>query len=493
MNRAVAVLLMVVATTLPVAGCASNSPDASTSTEESGAKLNGDFSGAGEVPGALVSANALKTLDMRLKQNSSIAARVTYTSTSGIDDSHTEVTGTVFVPTGSPPQGGWPVVAYAHPDTGSQSNCAPSVAPDLANSSELVTALVQAGYVVTMPDYQGLGNDSSYHPYLDSTTAGYNVIDSVRAARRLSPDVSQKWLALGTGQGGQAAWAANELFENYGGDLNLIGSATLSPTADVNGLADAAAAGDLTKDQKLALVRYLDALNHEYDLRLDDFRRGAVTDNWNLLLSCSGADADVRSTLAGQINPDDLRPASPEAVDVLRGYLQKTSLPLGPTTAPMLVIYGGRDRLIPAPWTAGALDAACKMGDVIDIEVRPDDTTQIDPSAALGWIAGRFAGDPPVNSCGAIPSPRETTTDTEAAPTEAPVAAPEETVEATQDTQEAQTTPTMTAPATTTQAVGPLPGPATTPPTAAVPVLGPLPGPAPAVPPAVGPLPGAAP
>jgi hypothetical protein len=350
-----------------------------------------------------------------------------------------------------------------------------------------------AGYAVTIPDYQGLGNDSSYHPYLDSTTAGYNMIDSVRAARKLSRDISQKWLVLGTGQGGQAAWAANELVENYGGGLDLIGSAALSPTADVNGLADAAAAGDLTKEQTLALVRYLDALNHQYaHFPINDFRRGAVAQNWNLLLSCSGAHADARSQLANWINPDDLRPASPEAVDVLRGYLKKTSLPLGPTKAPMLVMYGGSDPLIPAWWTAGALEAACKMGDVIDIVLRPDETAQIDPSAAFGWIVGRFAGDPAVNSCEAnLPTP-EATTDTNAPPSDVPVATPRETVEATQSTP--SSTAATTAPATT-PAVGPLPGPAPaiTPSTTAAPVVGPLPGPEPAMPPVLGSLPGSAP
>jgi hypothetical protein len=54
--------------------------------------------------------------------------------------------------------------------------------------------------------------------------------------------------------------------------------------------------------------------------------------------------------VAAQIAPDDLRPRSPAATDILRGYLKKTNLPQGPTAAPMMVMYG-RDALIPADWT----------------------------------------------------------------------------------------------------------------------------------------------
>ena len=91
--------------------------------------------------------------------------------------------------------------------------------------------------------------------------------------------------------------------------------------------------------------------------------------------------------MADQITADDLRPSSPMATETLRGYLQKTSLPQGPTDAPMLVIYGGQDSLIPPAWNEPALDRACRMGDVIQIRMQPErGHDQIDPSMAFGWI-----------------------------------------------------------------------------------------------------------
>jgi alpha-beta hydrolase superfamily lysophospholipase len=369
-------------------------------------KPNGDVASSDDwEPGAIIAATDLASADPWLESATSLSKRITYASLSGIDDSGKHVTGSVFVPKGRPPQRGWPIVVFGHTTTGSLPECAPSLSPTLLGASATVEGLVRAGYVVAVPDYQGLGNagtDTTYHPYLDSTTAGYNMIDAVRATRKLVPDASADWVALGTSQGGQAAWAANELAGNKGWGLRFLGSASVSPTADLNGLADAAAAGELTQQQQLALQAFLAALKNEYgnDVNLDDYRRGIVQQKWDVLSSCQGQTSEQRAEVAAQITPDDLRPSNPTAVATLRGYLEKTTLPQGPAAAPMLVIYGGKDSLIPPSWTDRALDRACRMGDVIQIQMQPDKGDgQIDPLTALDWIGERFTGAPAPNDC----------------------------------------------------------------------------------------------
>ena len=217
--------------------------------------MNGALPGPGA--GSLNARDTLTDIDPRLAAVTSLAARITYTSTSGINDANYKVTAAVFAPKGQPPPGGWPMVALGHRATGIRSGCAPSLSPTLLGESAAVAELVKAGYVVSVPDYQGLGPNTTYHPFLDSTTEGYNLIDSMSAIRNLVPDTSDKWVAFGIGQGGQAAWAANELVENHGMGLSLVGAVSASPIADVEGLADAAAAGGLTTDQKLTLVSFL--------------------------------------------------------------------------------------------------------------------------------------------------------------------------------------------------------------------------------------------
>jgi Secretory lipase len=378
--------------TLLVAGCSGGAPEGVAPAR--GPALAGDFSGSG--PGTLVAANTLPDLDPRLRDETSVAARITYVSTSGISDGHPQVSGTVFVPKGDPPSGGWRIVAFGHPATGIESECAPSASPTLLGSASTIEALLDAGFMVTMSDYQGLGLPDTYHPFLDSTTEGYNLIDSVRAARKLVPAASDGWVAFGVGQGGQAAWAANELTPDYRGDLNFLGAVAMIPTAALDGLADDAANGTLTAAQEATLQQFLQSLKEEYDdFDLDAYRHGAAKDNWDALTSCWGPESRDRDRLAGQTGPDDMRPDGQDATDVLRGYLKKTSLPQAPTAAPMLVVPDAPDGLIPEDQTDAAVAQACAMGDVIQLTP----LAGIDPSALIGWMNDRFNAVDAENDC----------------------------------------------------------------------------------------------
>jgi pimeloyl-ACP methyl ester carboxylesterase len=364
-----------------------------------GARLAGDYSGSG--PGTLISANMISGLQMELVDASSLAARITYTSTSGIDNSTTQVSGAVFVPHGKPPLGGWPTVGLGHSTAGVKPECAPSLSRNFLNLATTIVGLLKAGFMVAVPDYQGLGSEGSYHPYLDSTTVGYNLIDSVRAARKLVHAMSNRWVALGADQGGQAAWAASELADRYDDSLHLLGAISLAPFTDLGALADAAAAGALTREQKLQLPVFLAALKNEHsDTDLDAYRRGSVRDKWDVLLACKGSEVQARDQVADQIGADDLRPANPAATDALRGYLQKSSLAQWRAAAPMWVIYGGRDPFTPQEWTARTLERACGYGDAIRIEkqpnIRPD---SIDLGRAIPWIKERLDGKAPTDDC----------------------------------------------------------------------------------------------
>ncbi|MGO4441820.1 lipase family protein [Mycobacterium sp. 2YAF39] len=400
MRRAKAAVAVILFAVLAGAGCGSPAPTTTTSTKSTAA-LPQNF-------GDVLTAEVVADIDPLLAPIAS-AQRFAYVSRSGINDGTTHVGGMLFVPNGQLPDGGWPVVAFGHTVTGTLPGCGPSLAPTQVNSAATVQQLLQAGYAVVMSDYQGLANVDeardanfpSYHPFLDSTTAGYNLIDSVRAARTLTK-ASDHWFAFGIGQGGQAAWAANELDENHGQGLTLLGTVAVSPAADINGLADGAETGTLNPEQRLDLQAFLAALKSTYgtDFKLDDFRSGAAQQQWDALLQCQGQTPEQRVALGDRIGPDDLRPHNPIAAAELRGYLQKASLPQGPTSAPMLVIYGANDPLIPPAWTEQALDRACKMGDVIQIRRLPDDATDpLDMTEALDWMSQRANAVPAPNDC----------------------------------------------------------------------------------------------
>jgi pimeloyl-ACP methyl ester carboxylesterase len=406
--RSPALLACSMAIAIVATGCTHRAPaEAPDPAAAASVALPGQL--GGETPGSLLSAKSMPTLDRRLSTATSVAARITYLSTSGIDGSTAEVSGTVFAPAGSAPEGGWPVIAYGHPTTGTRPECAPSLDPMLLGMSSTVTGLVKAGYVVTVSDYQGLGVDGSHHPYLDATTEGHNLIDSVRAARKLVPNASGRWAAFGGSQGGQAAWAANELAARYAPELQLVGSASYSAPLAIDGFADAAVGGSLTAEQRMVLVQILGGLAAESpDFRLDDYRHGLAADQWDVLTACKGPRVRERDELAHRLSADDLRPVDQRAADALRSRLQAMSLPREPATAPMLIVYGGQDQLVPPVWTDRALGEACRLGDTIQIELQTDrGHADVDGATAFPWINQRFAGEPARNDCPAFLGPPE--------------------------------------------------------------------------------------
>lgn len=377
-------LVLAIVVLLIVGGCSRSAPVPAPSTPA-------------DWPGVVISSEAAPDTDAAAS-----VRHVTYVSKSGVNDAYTHVTASIYVPRGTVPHGGFPVVVYGRAVGTATADCAFASQEAKQTSATAIAAFLKAGYVVTVPDYQGLGKPSDgknvYHPFLDSSSAGYNMFDAIRATRKLLPETSDAWIAAGEAQGGQAAWAVNELSDDYG-HPGLRGTVSVSPTADVDGLADAAAAGTLTAAQRQAYIQLLGALANEYpgQFTLDDYRRGPVQDNWDLLAGCDPGDDEARAAVIARITPDDLRPATPQALSLLHGYLRKTTLPQGPTHAPMLVVFGDGDPLIPAAWTERALSRACQMGDAITIRQQPAPTLT-DP-AVLAWMAARLDQSPAANDC----------------------------------------------------------------------------------------------
>lgn len=83
------------------------------------------------------------------------AARVVYHSTSGDTGAQTVVSGTVLTPLGQAPKGGWRVVGLGHGTLGIDNNCGPSLSPTLMNLLPIAKVVINLGYAVALPDYQG--------------------------------------------------------------------------------------------------------------------------------------------------------------------------------------------------------------------------------------------------------------------------------------------------------------------------------------------------
>ncbi|MEA1146259.1 hypothetical protein U8M64_28080, partial [Klebsiella pneumoniae] len=80
------------------------------------------------------------------------------TSTDGLDGTTPiAVSGALFVPKGTPPVGGWPLMAWAHGTVGSADRCAPSLNERSPRDTRYLNYWLDQGYAIVATDYQGLG------------------------------------------------------------------------------------------------------------------------------------------------------------------------------------------------------------------------------------------------------------------------------------------------------------------------------------------------
>lgn len=146
----------------------------------------------------------------------------------GYDGALRAVSGSVFVPVGSAPPSGWPVVSYAHGTTGLADHCAPSRVGLTRREREHVARWLAAGYAVAATDYEGLATPGP-HPYFHGEAVADDVIDVVRAARNLHDRIGRTWLVAGFSQGGHAALYTGLMATRYAPELDFRGTIALAP------------------------------------------------------------------------------------------------------------------------------------------------------------------------------------------------------------------------------------------------------------------------
>ncbi len=154
-----------------------------------------------------------------------------------VDGKPNAVSGSLALPKGKPPKGGWPVITYAHGTTGSADACAPTRGYDanqlVSYAYPLLRRWLKAGYAVVRTDYEGLGTPG-VHGYLAGPTEGRSVLDAVRAARTLEPRLSKRFVVAGHSQGGHAALFAASLARSWVPELRLRGTVAFAPASHLS-------------------------------------------------------------------------------------------------------------------------------------------------------------------------------------------------------------------------------------------------------------------
>ena len=145
------------------------------------------------------------------------------------------VSGSISLPKGKTPKGGWPILSWAHGTTGIADVCAPTRAPTSPYTSYVMPQLqtwLKAGFAIVRTDYEGLGAPG-LHPYLIGKSEGRGVLDIARASRALDKRVGTKLVIAGHSQGGHAALFAAALAPSWTPDLSFRGVASFAPASHI--------------------------------------------------------------------------------------------------------------------------------------------------------------------------------------------------------------------------------------------------------------------
>ncbi len=285
------------------------------------------------------------------------------------------ISGSVSVPKGKPPKGGWPVITWAHGTTGVADICAPSrdgLDPS-ANTGETyinddLNAWLRAGYAVLRTDYEGLGTPGK-HPYLVGTSEGRSVVDIVAAARQLDPNISKRYLISGHSQGGHAALFAAGLASSWQPKLRLRGTVAFAPASHI--LDQESLLPALTSPSSLTALATLildGASTQSSAINVNQLLSDEVLQFYPLLQSqCLGRLGQADEL--GGIAPSHLERSGAD-LSALRPVLAAMN-PAVKTSAPILIPQGESDTTVFPFLTAQLKDELVGLGDQVTYKTYP--------------------------------------------------------------------------------------------------------------------------
>ena len=331
------------------------------------------------------------------------AYHILYWST-GLAGEPIRVSGVVIAPRGIAPPEGRPIVAWAHPTTGIVSRCAPSLAHVFFDSVQGLGGMLARGYVVAATDYPGLGTPG-IHPYLVGQSEARAVLDSVRAAREIpEAGAGDRFAVWGHSQGGQAALFTGLDSASYAPELKLVGVAAAAPATDLEAL--------VTEDLGTGGGNNITAMtlwswSRVYGAPMAnvvapgaepviDHLANLCIERWFDVLTRRGSTQALEKSFLRVDNLVDREP--------WRRLLEENSPGTLARDIPVFLAQGSADRLVRAPVTEAYRARLCQNGSKVDFVLAPGAehafVARDVAGAAVAWIAGRFAGEPPPSNCG---------------------------------------------------------------------------------------------
>ncbi|MGH9192208.1 MAG: lipase family protein [Acidimicrobiales bacterium] len=379
-------------------------PDDETAQAEAGAPEaeefgGGDFYAAPDpVPedehGTLVRYQPVDALDV----GGAAAWRMMYVSES-LEGEPIVVTGTALVPAGEAPAGGRPVLTIAHGTSGIADECAPSKDP-VATELSLMGQFVDAGYLVVLSDYEGLGTPG-LHPYLVGESEGRGVLDGALAARELPDAEAGDTLSIfGYSQGGHGALWAGQLAADWAPDYELVGTVAGAPATELPVIFSAAGSLPIAGFLYMIIAGFAEAYP-EADPGLVLTPAGEA----ELPQVDEGCVGEVIEHFADTPNAELLKPGLAE-VEPWADLEAANDPGRVATDSPILIVHSAADNVVPATLSQLLVQRMCGEGQVVERRVYDKGHGHVEavPDAVndgFEWLQQRAAGGEPVSTCAA--------------------------------------------------------------------------------------------
>lgn len=318
------------------------------------------------------------------------------------------VSGTLAIPQGTPPTGGWPVISWTHGTTGLAAICAPSL--DAAGGPEhpyilkiraLLDGFVRAGFAIAATDYEGLGV-AGRHPFLQGVPNARNALDMLRAARAIEPAIGARYGVVGHSQGGHADLFTAAEGPRYAPEFQLMGNIAMAPGSHIAErleMVRTSAAVELGLPYLLYVLQSYAQADASVDLAR--ILTPAAIANLPLLQVGCMTRALSEGYWSTAIAREQFLP-NPDFAAFLRVAASNEPGRLR-ITAPTLVMQGRADVTVLPQHTDLLVGQLCAGGNTVDYVGFPGadhgGVMAAGAAQAVGWMTARFAGAPTRGGC----------------------------------------------------------------------------------------------
>lgn len=298
------------------------------------------------------------------------AVRLLYSSTDGLADTGpVVVSGALFLPEGTPPSDGWPLLLWSHGTVGIADKCAPTWTGYVPFHDEHLSQWLSEGYAIVASDYQGLGTKGT-HPYLATRPAAYSNLDVLRAVQSADFPVSDRIVLAGQSQGAGAAIATAGYAPNYAPELDIravIATGVPFFTPDALLAVQQARPNDAIDPMlgynflALTLIEQIDP-----NFAVEDYVSDEALPLARGVTEICNRDMRGKITEAGLTYNKTFKTAPTEP---LRRAFERMQFPSLKLSVPVFVGIGADDRDTPPRMQAGFVKASCRAGATVETHV----------------------------------------------------------------------------------------------------------------------------